>query len=221
MRVLICLSIVLLVAACSPSSSATPLAPTSPPTALPAADLTAEAERMAITPATAPPIAVENVVGFPDMAAGAAEFRLEGAFSIRAGAQPRASFRSVSATAAVLSPSRHLMITVPVTSRFTQEETTLTLTLLIPGGVAGALNLTSARTLSPNTPAADLMILPLAARDQAFGSDINALAVTGDVRVLENSAFISAAFEVTFTSGITGESVRVTGRVNQLGLIVE
>ncbi|MDZ4770672.1 MAG: hypothetical protein SGJ24_16220 [Chloroflexota bacterium] len=205
----------LVAAACSSTAPADDNA-----TALPPVDTTSETARQEITPASAPPIVVETASRFDDMALGTLEIVVSGDLtadsSTPGGESPNAIFNVDPSNSEVGLPERQLVISLPVASVHS-DGARLNLTLYIAeGGGAGAM--IKADGMTPDQYGVRALLLPLIEGNFLEVSDPNILAVSGDMRVLENGDRLTAAFDFTITNGQTNQTVRVVGRVNGLSL---
>ncbi|MCK6576759.1 MAG: hypothetical protein L6Q98_01505 [Anaerolineae bacterium] len=198
-------------------------------TALPPQDLTAEAARQALGSATAPPlegtiISVETITRFDDMAAAAAEIAVDGDL-LSTGAFPTGSasliaFESVPGANPAEFPTRRLIFSIDVRDADGTDAGLLTVTLYAPENLTGAHTLTKAAAIMPDKFG---VLVALADLEDDFLTlaDPAGLALQGDIRVLENENAFTAAFDFTLTSGVTGQSVHVSGRVNGIPYVAQ
>ena len=132
------------------------------------------------------------------------------------GESPNAIFNVDPSNSEVGLPERQLVISLPVASVHS-DGARLNLTLYIAeGGGAGAM--IKAEGMTPDQYGVRALLLPLIEGNFLEVSDPNILAVSGDMRVLENGDRLTAAFDFTITNGQTNQTVRVVGRVNGLSL---
>ncbi|MBK8026616.1 MAG: hypothetical protein IPK19_35815 [Chloroflexi bacterium] len=202
-------------------------APPTDPTSLPVDDMTAESVRQTLAASTAPPltvtvISVDTPTSFDDMEPATAEISVEGD-RVATGPFPTSSAALIAfepqpgADPAEFQP-RRLTFTIDVRDSNSEDTGLLSVTIFVPENLTGAHNLEKATAIMVDQFG---LVVSLADLDDDFLNlaDPAGLALQGDIRVLTNDDTFTAAFDFTLTSGVTGQSVHLVGRANQIPYI--